>query len=324
MKGKNKEKAVKEINIYNGKRERWATILNYISSLGFACVSNATSIYRDKVEWRVWLGVFIFIGALSTILLFINCCMIRKHYNSHNYYSESKRITDILLTSLKRMDSAKTNSILRSTYGTVPYWHPIDYCNNVLVYDVHEHLRDICIKIKESIIEIAPQELNDDMVTVDIAFKYPSDIEFLKNKNIELTDTNDNNNVSRVHNECVYDKNSLDKFEKLKQALYSITTDQSNENWKVITSGDRTSSKVELHSYLTEMNSFYNYLQTQGYCFSNDKSKLERENHYIWTSKDCEYNRIGSIVGTVIELKNDNPEKVFVRVFLTITTYGRN
>ncbi len=25
----------------------------------------------------------------------------------------------------------------------------------------------------------------------------------------------------------------------------------------------------------------------------------------------------------VVDLKNDNPEKVFVRVFLTITTYGR-
>ena len=50
---------------------------------------------------------------------------------------------------------------------------------------------------------------------------------------------------------------------------------------------------------------------------------MEKENHYIWTSKDREYNRVGSIVGDVIELRNDDPEATFVRAYLTISTYGR-
>lgn len=50
---------------------------------------------------------------------------------------------------------------------------------------------------------------------------------------------------------------------------------------------------------------------------------MEKENHYIWTSKDREYNRIGSIIGDVIELRDDDPEVTFVRAYLTISTYGR-
>lgn len=61
----------------------------------------------------------------------------------------------------------------------------------------------------------------------------------------------------------------------------------------------------------------------EGYCFCNDKKKLNESKNYIWSTKDEEYGCNGSIAGVVIELKNDNPERVFVRVFVTITTYGR-
>ncbi|MBP3568915.1 MAG: hypothetical protein J6K04_07090 [Lachnospiraceae bacterium] len=78
-----------------------------------------------------------------------------------------------------------------------------------------------------------------------------------------------------------------------------------------------------MHTYLCDNKSFYNHLLKEGYCFCNDKKKLNKSKNYIWSTKDEEYGCNGSIAGVVIELKNDNPERVFVRVFVTITTYGR-
>ena len=324
-KKKDKSKAVLEMKYNVVRRQRWETGLNVVSAFGLSVVSILLAFEQE--DSITFLGIYVSLtvvfaamGVTSIILYLLNIENIKKYQEDYNYYSESKKISDALLTAVKRTGYAKTTSILRSTYGTVPNWHPIDYCKNVLVYDVHEHLREICVKMKELIVDLNPQEFNDDMVTVDIAFEYPSDVEFINNKIGQLNKAEDEAICSRDCMNTLDDCTIVCLTEKLNR---KNNCKKSSEKCKVITSGDRTFSNGKLHRYLDDENSFYQYLNTHGYSFCNDKSKLADKNHYIWSSKDYEYGRIGSIVGTIIELKNDNPEKVFVRVYLTITTYGR-
>ncbi len=301
---KDPRKAVKEIKFGVGNRERWATALNTLSAFGLAVISliigfNFES--HDGLFYTLLVSSIILcmLGLASIILLFCNLQSLKKYKKEYNYYSESKRVSDALLAAIKRTDYAKTSSILRSTYGSVPEWNPIDYCENVLVYDVHEQLRKICVQIKQMIVSLAPGEFNDDLVTVDIAFHYPSDDKFMKTDGKKRTNGDVTDTV----------KNAEEKNGK--------------EDWKIITSGDRTSLDVILHKYIDSDESFYSYLKKVGYAFSNDKEKLNKKKHYLWTSKDVEHGCVGSIVGSVVQLKNDNPELVFVEAYVTVSTYGR-
>lgn len=325
QKKKDKSKAVKEMKYNVARRQERASSLSVISALGLSLVSICMAFTQGIYKKSVWMFVFLtvvfgFVGLLSIWLYLLNITNVRKYLEDYNYYSESKRISDALLAAVKRTGYAKTTSILRSTYGTVPNWHPIDYCKNVLVYDVHEHLREICVRMKELIVNLDPQEFNDDMVTVDIAFEYPSDTEFITEQIEEVINSRANTKYGEKCPDALEGCNIEHLKERLKKEL---DREKPSEKCKIITSGDRTFSNGKLHRYLDDENSFYQYLNRHGYSFCNDKQKLADKNHYIWSSKDFEYNHIGSIVGTVIELKNDNPEKVFVRVYLTITTYGR-
>lgn len=282
----------------------WATVLNAISSVGLAVISVCLAVPCVRMRflsgnWFLLILAVLFASGIAGIILYIiNIIIAKKYERKYNYYAESKRVSTALLTTLKRTNFEKTCSILQSTYSNMPDSHPINYCQNVLVFDMHQHIRNICIRLKEMIVDLAPDELNDDMVTVDIVFSYLSDNQF--NKQIQ-------------DHGCISQKNEQKDDD----------TTNGKTKWKIITSGDHTSSNVNLHRYIEDTGSFYTYLEGQGYYFCNDKSCLEEKNHYIWSSKDREYNRIGSIVGTTIELKNDDPEIVFVRAYLTITTYGR-
>ena len=324
-KKKDKSKAVLEMKYNVVRRQRWETGLNVVSAFGLSVVSILLAFEQE--DSITFLGIYVSLtvvfaamGVTSIILYLLNIENIKKYQEDYNYYSESKKISDALLAAVKRTGYAKTTSILRSTYGTVPNWHPIDYCKNVLVYDVHEHLREICVRMKELIVNLNPKEFNDDMVTVDIAFEYPSDTEFITEQIDEVINSRANTKYGEKCPDALEGCNIEHLKERLKKEL---DREKPSEKCKIITSGDRTFSNGKLHRYLDDENSFYQYLNRHGYSFCNDKQKLADKNHYIWSSKDYEYNRIGSIVGTVIELKNDNPEKVFVRVYLTITTYGR-
>lgn len=284
------------------KRERFAGIISAASALILAVLSFSTSEWEEctTVLKIVTIGATL-LGVCGIVLYIKNHRKYAKYEESYQYYVEAKRITNALLTATKRTDFAKTCSILQTSYGHVHEWRPFNYSENILVYDIHQHLRDLCIRLKELIVNLMPQEFNDDMVTVDLAFTYPSDELFQKNGLEEI--------------DCAVNR-SADKAATQKAAA-------DNKKWKIITSGDHTSFGVNLHEYLSKDHSFYKHLGEQGYVFANDKSVLESENHYIWSSKDDEHHRSGSIVGSVIELKNDTPETVFVRAYLTITTYGR-
>ena len=301
----NKQKMVREMRHKQKYRELWATCLGAVSSLFLAVVSILLATPCSYTDFcanrpvRLLMIVFflVFVGLAAIVLPIYNYFKFRDFESDYTYYEQSKRISTALLTALKRTDFDKTCSILQSTYGNVPDWNPIDYCQNVLVYDVHQHLRNTCIRLKELIISLAPDEFNDDTVTVDLAFTYPSD-EKLRN------------HERNADQGSIVDRAESDSAEK--------------PVWKIITSGDHTSSDNSLHNFLEKENtSFYNYLKKEYYAFYNDKETAALQNHYIWSKKDEEYGRIGSVVGKVIQLKNDVPEMTYVTVLLTITTYGR-
>lgn len=300
---KSKKDIAKELKVKKYKKEIIVSILTSFSSLVFSCASFVRAIDTEQRDVLFWLFVIFsfiafFVSIYSFVLLCSNYRQIKKYQKELNYYSESKRISDTLLTAIKRVEFEKTSSILRSTYGTVPKWHPINYNENVLIYDVHEHLRKICVEIKQMIVSLAPDEFNDDMVTVDIAFNYPSDNQFivLENKMNDAT---------------------------TERTCSCVIRNEQTDGHKIITSGDRTSLDVHLHTYLNDKGSFYHHLNKVGYEFANNKEELTKENHYLWTTKDNEYKKIGSIVGSVVQLKNDNPELTFVSAYVTVSTYGR-
>lgn len=304
-----REQVVKEKEYEIPKKQRWLSLFFELASLVLATISVVLTFFANELELQckmLIIAILVIMIMAWTIVRYMIIVRENKVEKKYMYYFHSAEISKSLLTAVKRTHFSKTTAILQSTYGHVPDWHPINICDNVLAYDIHEYLRRICIGLKEIIVNLDPEDYSDDMVTVDIAFEYPYDKELCAN----------NNRVS-----CCFEKQHSDQddsgFEVREEK------DEGCSDWKIITSGDHTSNRVSLHNYLNDYNSFYSHLKSQGYVFGNDKEMLEKDNHYIWTSKDREYNRIGSIVGEVIELRNDNPEATFVRAYLTISTYGR-
>lgn len=300
-------KMIAEIKHKQAKRERWATVLSAVSALMLTLISIILT-FSEAHSWvmekcaplmPILIGVFGIFGVIAIFLQIYNGKKADEMTADYLYYEASKKVSTALLTAIKRTDFDKTCSILQSTYGHVPEWHPIDYCQNVLVYDVHQHLRSICIRLKELIISLAPGEFNDDMVTVDIIYKYPADCDFdLPDSGISPCNCRQSSHKQKEQGTC--------------------------EDWRIITSGDHTEAGNSIQGFLEAgRKTFFNHLSQEKYIFGNDKAKLNASDHYEWSQKDAEYGNRGSIVGKVIDLKNDTPETVFVEVYLTITTYGR-
>ena len=66
-----------------------------------------------------------------------------------------------MLDSIKQEVEAKVREIFRYTYDSVAEWNPINYRDNVIIYDIHEQLRSILISIEKVIININPERFND-------------------------------------------------------------------------------------------------------------------------------------------------------------------
>lgn len=204
-----------------------------------------------------------------------------------SYRSKLKReeLSGATLSALQKADEAKTKYILQSTYGQIPQWRPTNYLKNVLTYDVHEHIRTILYNIQNMILDTI-DGINRDQIVVDFVYCYPKEDDY----NGELP-------------------------------IPSVWA--SSKHWRLITSGSHSLSG-SMQSYLASSNSFYNYVNMTGYSFFNDKSKIPTGN-YIPSSKDKVWEQkssMGSIVGLVVELKNDQPETTFIKGILTITTFG--
>lgn len=84
----------------------------------------------------------------------------------------SEALAASTLLAQQRANEAKARTIQQMTYGRVPEWHPMNFQDNVLVYDVHEQLRTILIEIRNAVLTYSGKS-DADMVTVDLAYCYP-------------------------------------------------------------------------------------------------------------------------------------------------------
>lgn len=276
--------------IKNEKSKKWVEMGSklFICIVDFAMVLFAiiSAFWNDQIKvaplWQV-----IALAALGIVAVGFHVCLIIKQITEYPEYESIKVAEDLskaTLCAFKETNAAKRRYILQSTYGRVPKWHPIDYTQNILVYDVHEQIRSLLSSLQKLIVDTT-EGMTEDQVTVDLVYCYP------KQKNDEGT-------------------------------VQTSTQSQTRDNeWRIITSGNH-SLGGSIHSYLNNKASFYHHVDDCGYCFCNDKMEIIESGHYIISDKDKEQKSKGSIVGLKMELRNDEPEAVFVQAILTITTYG--
>lgn len=243
----------------------------------------------------------------------------RKNDISAREYSREKKINEINLNvfdAISSINTAKVRETLRYTYGSVPEWNPIDYQDNILLYDVHEQIRTILLSIKKIVIGLDPTRFNDKNVSVELVYCYPMEAD-----GKDMLPTKD-----------------LYKGPEKKRC------------WKLISSGDMSGNHSKVLEYLKNPFSFYSLLDYCGMKFANnkynpmidksDKEKLKQhwgnrvnieierisDVFFLPDTKDMEYAKgdiqKGSAVGAVINVRNDDPEDIFIKAILTINTYG--
>ncbi len=147
----------------------------------------------------------------------------RLTYREFRKMELSEKLSSAMLKVEQRTNAYKTRHVLQITYGSIPQWHPFDYQDNVLVYDVHEQIRTILLELKNAIISITP-ELDADAVTVDLVYCYP--------------DTNYDGKLPA-------DKNKLDEWRLI------TSRDGSSMNYKV---HDFLSSRESFYFHLDQNN----------------------------------------------------------------------
>jgi len=277
----------------------------------------------------------VFFASLILITYFIQIyCLWHKRYRKQDYKKEQKinQINKVVFSSLYDSNSSKLQEIFRYTYGTVPKWNPIDYSENIIVYDVHEQIRSILVSIERAVIAIDPERFSDRNVSVELVYCYPRD--------------------DRSSYEGDIGKIPLD--EKL---VTKLKENGEGHPWKLISSGDTSGDQISILSHLSSRDSFYTLIDSCGTIFKNNKfdnetlfhralvqkhrdgkedsvlnimEKLKKEQSqecfFIKDIRDWERAKDGktkgSAIGTIINIRNDNPEEVFVKAVLTINTFG--
>lgn len=254
---------------------------------------------------------FVVIVALFFDLFIKKISIIKKNDVAESEYIREQKINQInkaLFDSLYHSNSTKIRGIFRYTYGRVPEWNPINYRDNVLVYDVHEHIRSILISMAEMIISIDSKRFNDNNVSVELVYCYPND---------EIIN------------------------------LPINMTMKKNPSWKLISSGDTSGNHQSVLEHLCQDNSFFTLVDCCGTVFKNNKFsdinkyqkalvdqrfiELDKRSpsdmtFFVRDIRDCECSKDGkhkgTAIGTIINIRNDNPERIFVKAILTINTYG--
>lgn len=234
-------------------------------------------------------AVFALVLFVVVVMKIINFVQRKKAYRYQKALIIEK-IDKAVLSSLNCANAAKVRSTLRFTYGNVHDWNPINYRKNVLVYDVHEHIRTILLNLRDVIIQTSPERLHEDNVTVDLIWCYPKEKGY---------------------------------------SGYLPYIDESGTHkkpWKLISTGDKSASAHSIQEWVASKDSFYAAVIQKGYLCS-DKKDLVGQYHV--DTKDKEYNPdiqalSGSIAGVVIDVKNDEPSRVLVRAILTVNTFGTN
>ena len=241
-----------------------------------------------------WLQIVLYslfaLALLVVAVMKVNNFIQRKKAFRYQKALIIEKIDKAVLSSLNSANAAKVRSTLRFTYGNVHDWNPINYRKNVLVYDVHEHIRTILLNLRDVIIQTSPERLHEDNVTVDLIWCYPKEKGY---------------------------------------SGYLPYIDESGTHkkpWKLISTGDKSASAHSIQEWVASKDSFYAAVIQKGYLCSVKKDLVGQ---YHVDTKDKEYNPdlqslSGSIAGVVIDVKNDEPSRVLVRAILTINTFGTN
>lgn len=268
------------------------TVVSILFSI--AAAIDAIAIIFLKQSWMKWVQfvAFILLTAILVLAIIFKCINFKKRKRAFSYEKAKiiDRIDKAVFASLNSANAAKVRSTLRFTYGNVHDWNPINYRKNVLVYDVHEHIRTILLNLRDVIIQTSPERLHEDNVTVDIIWCYPKEKDY---------------------------------------SGYLPYIDESGTHkkpWKLISTGDKSASAHTIQEWVASKDSFYAAVIQKGYLCS-DKKDLVGQYHV--DTKDKEYNPdiqalSGSIAGVVIDVKNDEPSRVLVRAILTVNTFGTN
>ncbi|MBQ1659385.1 MAG: hypothetical protein II059_06020 [Clostridia bacterium] len=203
---------------------------------------------------------------------------------NYNRLLRQERYSNGTFLALQNANWRKTQEVMRYTYGKVATWNPINYYRNLLTYDIHEQIRSILISLRDLIIDMDESgRLNSDNVTVDLLYFYKP-LPFTEELPAEKNTDNDQDDGPEQNNH-----------------------DAIEDEPRLISSGDNdleNSPRV----LLCDRCSFYWYVRTRkgGYCFANDKNKLNpcirndkgtnmtcsEEFHYIVTKKDLRYDTV--------------------------------
>jgi len=327
-------------SIRNSKHEFRYELISVIFEILAFIITIVTAPYVNKVaesgnDSRTYGYVF---WGIVILAVFILIAKFRYNFTSRKIkldFEREQRINSInnsVFDSLYMINSSKIREILRYTYGKVLDWNPVNYRDNVLVYDIHEHIRSILSNMKKVIISIDPERFNDQNVSVELVYCYPEDSYTVK------TNARSEDEKKQYRDEAM----TIPVSERIKKSKDYF--------WKLISSGDASGDSHTILSYLYEKDSFYTLVDCCGTVFMNNKfatvdnfrrklvaERLKRKGindtstatkFFLPDIRDVERARggqcVGSAVGTVINLKNDNPEETFVKAILTINTYGES
>ena len=226
-----KEKIKKVVEYCIPTFENWIDGLLTLFSMALAILT--VSSVNDKLKTFAvfdsivfWIVVgCIFFASAKILITFV------KHFFRTRYKKTLLKecLSANTLLHMNAANDSKVRKILRSTYGTVAEWNPINYEKNVLIYDVHDQIRSVLIGLKELIIEIT-EGLSSDQVCVDLIYCYPS-----KEYNGHIP---------------IHESNVQMNYRK---------------EWTIITSGDTSQSSCKAHDYLLDRKSFYSYLDEHNY-----------------------------------------------------------
>lgn len=152
--------------------------ISFVAELAFV-ISSAFLATDEFFGWPIinrdrFLAIMGYIWVVALVLKIILFCCSRVTYRKFKRIELSERLSSAMLKVEQRANAYKTRHVLQITYGSIPIWHPLDYYENVLVYDVHEQIRTILLELKEAILATTPG-LDDDEVTVDLVYCYPDE-----------------------------------------------------------------------------------------------------------------------------------------------------
>ena len=133
-------------------------------------------IIENNALKNVTIITYAVLASLLVVLAVVKLMTIKrekKKIRLGQYYERRWQLASSVFSAIQDLNGDKVRLIFRHTYGCVSEWEPINYHNNILVYDVHEQIRSILVRIKELIVHSDPNVFNNDNVRVDLVYCYP-------------------------------------------------------------------------------------------------------------------------------------------------------